>query len=330
MTGLATKIETLASLGVGNVLRVGLYRVGIKSSLHPVTRLADKSATGPFFGPVRRLPPDEAVARDDWHSGFGRAFGQTVAWEENEPPEWFWPLNGGPCANDKRPWWNIPDFDPQVGDIKKIWEASRFDWTLPMAQRAALGELGELARLNDWLNDWSEKNHPHMGVNWKCGQEASIRVMHLVAAACILGQETTPESGLVALIRVHLRRIPDSVSDEAARFTVVASIGLQGLRLVRPTLARPSWSLASGLSVCWPCRCCAPRTAECWQLISTPPSWSLPALPRRRCAWASMCFVKKPMALTNKDLEDIKAAHAKRGTPLWSASIAASRRRSRR
>ena len=39
MTGLATKIETLSSLGVGNVLRVGLYRFGIKSGLHPHTKL---------------------------------------------------------------------------------------------------------------------------------------------------------------------------------------------------------------------------------------------------------------------------------------------------
>ena len=212
MTGLATKIETLGSLGVGNVLRVGLYRVGIKSRLHPVQRLADEPAMGPFFGPVRRLPPADGVAREDWNSGYGRAFGQTVILAGNEPPDWFRPLNGGSCVNDKRPWWNIPDFDPQVGDIKQIWEASRFDWTLPMAQRAALGDLGELKRLNDWLNDWSEQNRPYMGVNWKCGQEASIRVMHLVAAACILGQETTPESGLVALIRVHLRRIAPTLS----------------------------------------------------------------------------------------------------------------------
>lgn len=212
MTGLATKIETLRSLGIGNVLRVGLYRVGIKSRLHPVLRLAAEPATGPFFGPVHRTPPAEGIAREDWKSGYGRAFGQTITLAGNEPPDWFCPLDGGPCANNKRPWWNIPDFDPYVGDIKQIWEASRFDWTLPMAQRAALGDAGELERLNNWLNDWSEQNRPYMGVNWKCGQEASIRVMHLVAAACILGQETTPESGLVALIRVHLRRIAPTLS----------------------------------------------------------------------------------------------------------------------
>lgn len=212
MTRLATKVETLRSLGVGNVLRVALYRVGIKSGLHSVQHLAADPATGPFFGPVSLAPLAEGVAREDWHSGYGRAFGQTVALAGNEPPDWFSPLDGGPCANDKRPWWNIPDFDPKIGDIKQIWEASRFDWIIPMAQRAALGDTGELERLNDWLIDWSEQNRPYMGLNWKCGQEASIRVMHLVAAACILGQETTPEPGLVALIRVHLRRIAPTLS----------------------------------------------------------------------------------------------------------------------
>ncbi len=212
MTDLATKVGTLLSLGIGNVWRVGLYRVGIKTGLHPVQRLVAGPATAPFFRPPQRPPPVQGVAREDWRSGYGRVFGQTVVLARNAPPDWFCALDGGPCLNDKRPWWNIRDFDPQVGDIKRIWEASRLDWAIPMAQRAALGDTGELGRLNNWLNNWSEQNPPYMGVNWKCGQEASIRVMHLVAAACILGQETTPESGLAALIRVHLRRIAPTLS----------------------------------------------------------------------------------------------------------------------
>ena len=30
-------------------------------------------------------------------------------------------------------WWQIPDFDPKVGDIKTIWELSRFDWVVQLA-----------------------------------------------------------------------------------------------------------------------------------------------------------------------------------------------------
>jgi len=45
-----------------------------------------------------------------------------------------------------------------------------------------------------------------------------------------------PHADVVRVQKNLCARIPDSVSDEAASFTVVASIGLQGLRLAQPTL----------------------------------------------------------------------------------------------
>jgi hypothetical protein len=60
----------------------------------------------------------------------------------------------------ERPWWQIPDFDPVVGDIKLIWELSRMDWVLALAQRARQAEPGALDRLNAWLNDWCMLNPP--------------------------------------------------------------------------------------------------------------------------------------------------------------------------
>ena len=106
-----------------------------------------------------------------------------------------------------KPWWKIPDFDPNVGDIKLIWEVSRFDFLIPMAQRSSIGKSGEIERLNEWLSDWNLNNPPYLGINWKCGQEASIRVIHLIAAAWILEQEESPELALDTFIRIHLQRI---------------------------------------------------------------------------------------------------------------------------
>ena len=77
----------------------------------------------------------------------------------------------------------------KTGDIKLIWEQSRMDWVLAFAQRARNGDQKSLGRLNTWLVHWLEKNPPYFGANWKCGQEASIRVIHLCCAALILGQE---------------------------------------------------------------------------------------------------------------------------------------------
>lgn len=45
-----------------------------------------------------------------------------------------------------------------------------------------------------------------------------------------------PHADVVSVPRNLCAKVPDSVSDEAAAFTVVASIGLQGIRLAQPTL----------------------------------------------------------------------------------------------
>jgi len=207
MTGLASSVRTLLSLGFTNVIRVGLYRIGIKVRIHPVQYLKGKSSRGPYYGSVLNIPPIKALARKDWIGGLGKFFGRTVSISPNDCPDWFCSLNGFPIKKDKRPWWKISDFDISFGDIKRIWEPSRFDWVIPMAQRAALGNTGELLRLNNWIKNWSKYNPPYFGVNWKCGQEASIRVMHLVTAAWIIGEFKAPKPGLVELIRLHLFRI---------------------------------------------------------------------------------------------------------------------------
>ncbi|WP_256575159.1 heparinase II/III-family protein [Pseudomonas sp. PA27(2017)] len=118
------------------------------------------------------------------------------------------PLTGVSLHDPLRPWWHIPDFDPKVGDIKLLWELSRFDWVLAFAQRGRQGDSAAMVRLNTWLQDWSQANAPYLGPNWKCGQEASLRVLHLAAAAIMLGQDADQAlPGLSALLVVHLQRI---------------------------------------------------------------------------------------------------------------------------
>ena len=60
--------------------------------------------------------------------------------------------------------------------------------------------------------DWLEKNPPYLGLNWKCGQEASIRVINLCCASLILGQEKESLIGLQDLIRLHLQRIAPTIN----------------------------------------------------------------------------------------------------------------------
>jgi hypothetical protein len=128
------------------------------------------------------------------------------------PPDWLAnPLTGQRVAAPERAWWEIPDFDPEIGDIKLIWELSRLDWLLAFAQQARQGNSESLARLNTWLADWCTHNPPYKGPNWKCGQESSIRVMHLAIASLIMGQIHNTAPGLRDLVRLHLQRIAPTV-----------------------------------------------------------------------------------------------------------------------
>jgi len=56
-----------------------------------------------------------------------------------------------------------------------------------------------------------------------------------------------PHADIVSVPKNLCARIPDSVSDEAAAFTVVASIGLQGIRLAEPTLGEAFVVVGVGL-----------------------------------------------------------------------------------
>lgn len=209
MTSARSKIHTYARLGPTSIARVAAYRLGLKSGRHPVQRLAAPVAQPPFFRAIdaASLKAEPNRAWDDrlWW------FGQHSAPLPDGPPDWFAnPFCDAPQPDASLDWWRIPDFG--TGDIKGLWELSRMDWVVAWATTAACGDALALDRLNLWLADWADRNPPYKGPNWKCGQEASIRVMHLVAAAWVLGQDRTPEEGLVDLLRAHLQRIAPTMS----------------------------------------------------------------------------------------------------------------------
>jgi Heparinase II/III-like protein/Heparinase II/III N-terminus len=200
------RLKTYLRLGVGNLARVGWYRMGLRTGLHPAQRLKREIGGEIFFGPpvgqVRQLPVPNSWLESALYFGWHKEplNGAPPRWHRN-------PFNGRETGGKDQPWWRHADFDSTAGDIKTIWEASRFDWVLTLAQRAAKGDARELARLNSWLSDWCAENQAYLGANWKCGQEASLRVLHLALAAHLLGQDAAPPADLVRLLEAHLARI---------------------------------------------------------------------------------------------------------------------------
>lgn len=210
MTRWLTKARTALALGLPNIARAAGYRVGVRLGLNPVRRLRGHAPAGPFFT-TSHLPALPVPAVADWQRS-ARLFSHWPMALGDGTPDWLAdPLTGQRMLAPARPWWQIPDFDPAVGDIKLIWELSRMDWVLALAQRVRQGEAGALERLNTWLADWCKHNPPYRGPNWKCGQEASIRVMHLACAALLLGQVRDVLPSLRELIGLHLQRIAPTV-----------------------------------------------------------------------------------------------------------------------
>lgn len=204
------RLKSIVDLGLTEVFKVAVYRLLIKLRIHPVCRIKGYSSSGVFFG-ASILPKLGLSSISSWDSS-GSLFSYIDVPLDESPPNWQAnPITGIKSEFHLTPWWEISDFEEKTGDVKLVWEMSRMDWVVAFAQRARNGDHKSLDRLNTWLAHWLDNNPPYLGVNWKCGQEASIRVIHLCCAALILGQERSSLLGLQELIRLHLRRIAPTI-----------------------------------------------------------------------------------------------------------------------
>lgn len=177
------RIRTALALGIGNIFHVLSYRLRLALGIHPVQDVKATSPQPPFFiAPLNLRRGLEPAPRPD------------------ELPDWH-----ADTRQDARPWWQITDFGTH--DIKTVWQPSRFEWAVAWAQHAALGDTEAVERLNAWIADWLQHNAPYLGVNWQCGQEASIRVINLALASHLQQQTDTPCPSLQDLVALHLRRI---------------------------------------------------------------------------------------------------------------------------
>lgn len=110
------------------------------------------------------------------------------------PPRWRENAVSGENTPAGTHWSRLSDFG--FGDIKFIWEPSRFGFVFPLIRvYARTGDDGCARIFWTLFEDWCRENPPGTGVNWKCGQEISLRLMAWSFAfyAFLESPETTPE-----------------------------------------------------------------------------------------------------------------------------------------
>jgi hypothetical protein len=218
--------KLIPHLGFLNICRVINYRFFLRLGIHPVCHLNAKINSGIFF--EKCTSHKNLKALSSWEDSLKYFDWYEVPVAPEDRPNWFLkPFSGGtdwPSGDD---WWKPQS--KNSGDIKEIWDLSRFNWLLAMAQRAANGDVFSLERLNNWLIDWVEKNPPYKGPNWACGQEASIRIMHMAVSAQILSQDRTGTPSLIEFLEAHLKRIDSTIGYAIAQDNnhgVLEAVGL--------------------------------------------------------------------------------------------------------
>ncbi len=212
-------------------------------------------------------------------------------WKDvSSPPNWFLnPFNQVVYPETNRHWTELPDFHPDVGDIKNVWEASRFEWVVTLARAYAVtGKAVYLNTLNSWLKDWAENNPVNTGPNWKCGQEAGIRIFNLMQAAIILNQWNNPSPALTEFIHRHLERIRSNIryalaQDNNHGTSEAAALFIGGSRLAKTGSNKASAFARKGR------KCLEERVAK---LVEKDGSFSQHSVTYHRVMLDTLCFAE--------------------------------------
>lgn len=94
------------------------------------------------------------------------------------PPRWLENPVTNKQYDPKIHWTHVPDLNPEMGDIKYTWEASRFGFVQLLA-RAYILVPDDRYPEAFWaaFESWIENNPLQAGPNWRCGQETALRMM---------------------------------------------------------------------------------------------------------------------------------------------------------
>lgn len=220
MSKLFSAGQTYLRLGGKSLFSVALYRLKLKSGLLRRKLPPGRARSCQLFissvsSKQSKKTCSQSTVLAEAHNlleGYVKFFSDKQ-YQLGSPPDWFF----DPVAKKNYPipqehWSALGDFTSGDGDIKCIWEASRFDWILIFARAYSLtSDLRFLTAINYWASDWTFKNPSNTGPNWKCGQEVSIRMMQVLLAAYLLGQHEEPSLDLIQFVLDHASRIEPTI-----------------------------------------------------------------------------------------------------------------------
>jgi len=150
-----------------------------------------------------------AQGRFTYYSKLPVQFDPQIDWHLN-------PFTGSRWPTDVH-WCLVDYFDEQRGDIKDVWELSRFGWAFDLVRaHAATGDDRYAEVFWNLFESWLDNNPPNLGVNWVSGQECALRLLawYFSLFAFVEVEATTAEriEKLLLAAAVHCHRIEGFIS----------------------------------------------------------------------------------------------------------------------
>lgn len=212
-----TWLKVILALGPANVFRNILYRLKLKFGFIANSTPIGQVIRGPLFSGELRLNTVLQVApnikintvksADALVNGNFKLFFHEECLLGN-PPNWFYHkedvFNGH---------WSASPVNKYINkDIKLTWDVSRFHWLqqLACAYKTTNNHL-YLECINLWFDDWNSNNGVNNGVNWACGQECAIRVIHVLNSTFILDRVQINSIVVIEFVVAHCLRIEPTI-----------------------------------------------------------------------------------------------------------------------
>ena len=96
--------------------------------------------------------------------------------------DWVTNPDSGHKYDVNKHWTEIPDYSKEAGDIKFVWEKSRFSYLYDIIRYDYHFNEDQAAFVFNDISSWIKSNPVNCGPNYRCSQEMSLRVLNWIFA----------------------------------------------------------------------------------------------------------------------------------------------------
>ena len=147
-----------------------------------------KSATQPFFFQSREAIMLEKKPNNTLKEAFENIISGKIQFFSSQyfdlgvDYDWITNPDSGFRYDVQKHWTKINDYSRKAGDIKYVWEKSRFSFLYTVIRYDYHFDDDHSSFIFQQITDWIDKNPLNCGPNYKCSQEISLRILNWIFA----------------------------------------------------------------------------------------------------------------------------------------------------